>query len=308
MPVASLNLWKEEIPAGAHVVVAVVRNEALRLPFLISYYRQKGFDAFIFVDNGSSDGTREFLLSQPDTYVFSATEDYSASRFGLDWTNLMLNRFCTGCWTLVVDADEMLVWPGCERETIADLTRRLDSCGAEALFAILLDMYSNKPFGKIGYRPGMPFLEGSRFFEGPYTFLPAQQFPYWQVYGGVRARAAGMLPELRTDPPTVSKLPLVKWRQGQQFTLSTHALLRPMRLAPMRGALLHFKMFDDIVEKCRHEVERGQHYAEAREYRMLGAAIDRLPGRTFFDPKRSARYVDTADLLRMRILDAQRPF
>jgi hypothetical protein len=308
MPVVSLNLRKEEIPAGTHVVVAVVRNEALRLPFLLSYYREKGFGAFLVVDNGSTDGTCEYLLSQEDTWVFSTTDDYSSSRFGLDWTNLLLDQFCVGHWSLVVDADEMLVWPGCENEAIADLTRRLDRGGAEALFTILLDMYSERPFGKIGYRAGAPFLESSRFFEGPYAFLNAQLFPYYQVYGGVRARAARMLPELRVDPPTVSKLPLVKWRRGQRFTLSTHALLQPMQLAPMRGALLHFKMFDDIVEKCRIEVERGQHFGGAREYRLLRAAIDRLPRRTFHDPKLSVRYVDTAGLLKTRILDAERPF
>lgn len=308
MTLAYLNRRTVTIPADAHVVVAVVRNEALRLPYFISYYRQKGFDAFIFVDNDSTDGTRELLMTQPDIFVFGTTEDYSASGYGLTWTNFILERFCVGHWVLVADADEILVWPSSEQETIAHLTRRLDAGGSEALFTILLDMYSNKPFGEIGYVPGAPFIEFSRFFEGGYGFSIADSFPYRMVYGGVRARAVRMQQQEGFYPPTVSKVPLVKWRRGQRFILSTHALLAPIPLAPMRGALLHFKMFDDLVAKCRIETERGQHFDGGREYQMLGATIDRLPGRSFYDPKISVPYRDTAGLLTLKVLDAHRPF
>jgi len=99
------------IAADAHVVVAVVRNEILRLPFFISYYRDKGFDTFVFIDNESTDGTRDFLVAQPDAVVLGVSQDYAASRHGLTWTNAVLNQLCVGRWVLVVDADEQLVWP-----------------------------------------------------------------------------------------------------------------------------------------------------------------------------------------------------
>lgn len=292
----------------AHVVVAVVRNEMLRLPFLVSYYREQGFDTFIFIDNDSSDGTREFLLAQPNTMVLAANEEYSKSGFGLAWVNAVLHQFCVGRWVLVVDADELLVWPHSEHETIADLTRRLDASGSEVLFTILLDMYSDRAFGEIGYVPGTPFIEYSRFFEGPYQLTGAKSFPYRQLYGGVRARAFGMLEQDGVFPPTVSKVPLVKWRAGQHFVLSTHGLHVPMALAPMRGALLHFKMFDDLIGKCRIEVERGQHFQGGQEYRWLGTVIDRLPARTFYRPDLSRPYVDSAGLLAVGLLDVQKPF
>src|SRR5262252_6665055 len=47
-----------------------VRNEVLRLPQTLGYYRKLGVARFFVVDNGSTDGSKEFLLAQPDCYVF----------------------------------------------------------------------------------------------------------------------------------------------------------------------------------------------------------------------------------------------
>src|SRR5665213_3442347 len=44
----------------------VLRNELARLPYFLEYYRAKGVGAFLPVDNGSTDGSVEFLIEQPD--------------------------------------------------------------------------------------------------------------------------------------------------------------------------------------------------------------------------------------------------
>ncbi|MEM9776934.1 MAG: glycosyltransferase family 2 protein, partial [Chloroflexota bacterium] len=40
----------------------VVRNEGLRIPYFLTYYRQLGIKHFFVVDNGSDDGSVEYLL------------------------------------------------------------------------------------------------------------------------------------------------------------------------------------------------------------------------------------------------------
>lgn len=269
----------------------------LRLPYLLGYYRQLGFDRFMFVDNASTDGTTEFLRQQPDVSLFY-TEDHFGEPpgAGLIWKNTILDRFCAGHWTLLVDADELLIWPGSEHETVQQLTRKLDECGAEVLFTIMLDMYSDKPFGEIAYRPGLPFLDFAPFFDrGPYDLLPAGPFPFRQIDGGVRARLYRQY-GLPSAPPVMSKVPLLKWHAGQRFIVAQHALLNPMPLAPMQGALLHFKMFDDLPLKCDVEVERGEYYAGGREYRALAMFIRNSPSRCFFDRRISVRYENTNQL------------
>jgi hypothetical protein len=285
------------ISRNSHIVLCVVRNESLRLPYLLSYYRQLGFDRFMLVDNDSTDGTTEFLQQQPDVILFH-TEDHFGEPpgAGLIWKNTILDRFCNGRWTLVADADELLVWSGSEHETVQQLTRKLDECSAEVLFTIMLDMYSDKPFGEIGYHPGLRFLDFAPFFDrGPYDLLPAGPFPFRQIHGGVRSRLYRQH-RVSSAPPVMSKVPLVKWRAGQRFIIAQHALLNPAPLAPMQGALLHFKMFDDLPHKCEVEAQRGEYYAGGREYRTLGKIIRNSPTRSFFDPHISLRYESTSQL------------
>jgi len=290
------------------MLVSVVRNEAVRLPYFVAYYRRLGFEQMLFIDNGSSDGTREFLLAQPDTFVFETGDSFAASKWGMAWVHALLDRFGEDRWVLVADADEILVWPGSEHETIADLVFRLDAAGSDALFTLMLDMYSDRPFGSIGYVPGTPFTSACPLFDsGPYKMYEAKAFPFRQIYGGVRARLfreAGA----NFTPPTVSKVPLLRWRKGQRFILVAHALDQPMRLAPMRGALLHFKMFDDLAEKCRVEAERKQHFEEGREYRALGSALQRSKDGTFVDPVRSTRYESTEQLVGLGLMSRSDPF
>ena len=292
-----------EITPQSHIVLCVARNESLRLPYLLMHYRKLGFDRFIFVDNGSTDGTTEFLLQQSDCSVLYTEDHFGAGPgAGLVWKNSILDRFCDGRWVLVADADELLVWPGSESEPIQSLTGKFDRAGSEVLFTVMLDMYSEKPFGQIGYRPGLPFTDYAPWFDrGPYTLLSAAPFPFRQIDGGVRARlyrAHG----LTSAPPVMSKVPLVKWRGGQRFIIAQHALLNPAPLAPMQAALLHFKMFDDLPLKCDIEVQRGEYWAQAREYRTLGSFIQSTPTRSFFDPLVSVRYQNTEQLRSMGLI------
>jgi hypothetical protein len=103
-------------------------------------------------------------------------------------------------------------------------------------------------------------------------------------------------------------VPIVRWRRGQWFTASAHRLVPELPLANMRGALLHFKMFDDLPDKCRIETARDEHFAGAREYRFLGEAIRKREGRSFFDAAISERYIDTAQLLRLGVMSTERAF
>jgi len=294
---------------ASHIVISVLRNESLRIPYFLTYYRAIGFDHFLLIDNGSTDGTRELLLRQPDVTLFQTVDSFGRSGFGMQWVNLLLDQFCHNRWILLADADELLVWPGSECETIQSFTARLDSLGAQGLFTLLLDMYSDKAFGSVGYVQGAPFLDATPFFDrGPYELMEAVFFPNRQIYGGVRARVIREVKQVPFHPPTVSKLPLLRWQRGQKFCMVAHGLIAPVMLAPMRGALLHFKMFDDLPAKCQLEVARGEHFAGGLEYRALGKAIERSPNQSFFNQNFSVHYADTKQLVSLGLMSNCHPF
>ena len=78
------------------------------------HYRKAGICRFAIVDNGSTDGTLEFLRSQPDTDVYSQPDPFSTTR-KQGWINQIILRYGYARWYLIADADEHIVFDGIER-------------------------------------------------------------------------------------------------------------------------------------------------------------------------------------------------
>ena len=128
---------------GEVLCCTVLRNELPRLPYFLEYYRKKGIRSFVAVDNCSSDGSAEYLLQQPDVYLWQSDLSFNRANFGAGWFEPILRMHGQGHWCLIVDADELLYYPECERRSIEELCRRLDRKGKRAFNAVHLDMYSD---------------------------------------------------------------------------------------------------------------------------------------------------------------------
>ena len=88
------------------LLYSTMRNEGVRLPYFLSYYREMGINHFLFVDNDSTDGTLDYLSRQPDVSVWHTSASYKRSRFGVDWLNWLQMRYGHEHWCLTVDPDE----------------------------------------------------------------------------------------------------------------------------------------------------------------------------------------------------------
>ena len=278
----------------------VVRNEMLRLASVLAHYRKLGADRFLIVDNASDDGTAEFLAREPDVHSWTTKASFAGSKFGMEWINALLAQHCIGNWVLLVDADELFIYPHFERANLKELCRFLDTESAGAMFGLMIDMYADKPIRDTHHRPGASLLESCPYCDPlrSYRSLVAAPFPHLQLYGGPRERvfAKGGL-----AGPLLSKVPLVKWRAGMRFTDVAHALEPAVPLSRVLGALLHFKFLDDFHERARIEVERGEHYDNASEYRTYLDALDANPSVTLRTPE-SVRYQSSAQLVALHLM------
>jgi len=251
----------------------VARNEALRLPAVLNHHRMLGIDRFFIVDNDSTDGTTEFLLSQPDVHLFQTRDSFSNSQCGYAWTNTLLEIFGTGGWCLTIDADEQFIYPHYETVNIHSLCNTLDKSEVRGLFTIFLDMYSDLPIRETAYQSGDALLEACPYFDaGPYRCVQTEHFPALQVYGGVRERVFWNR-EDGGHPPTLSQVPLVRWQEGTRYLLCRHAMT-PVPIAAITGALLHYKFLFDFHGRVKIEAERGAHFAGGREYQKYARAMD----------------------------------
>lgn len=272
---------------------AVVRNEMGRLAHWLDHHRRLGVGHFLIVDNDSTDGGRAWLAEQPDVSLWTTTASYRNSKFGRDWMNWLLTRYGAGRWCLTLDADELIVFPYCDRSSLSDLTAELDRRGVSALGALMVELYPQGPL-----LPPQPVSDTealarlSWFDVDNYRCKIQQPMRNRWVQGGPRDRV--FFADHPERAPTLNKLPLVRWRRGYAYVNSTHSML-PAKLNDswdgpgdnrLSGALLHTKFLPEIVAKSQEERQRRQHFGEPAAYDSYYAALIANPDLWFPGAKR----------------------
>lgn len=280
----AVNNRTAQIRPGDVLLMSVVRNEKIRLPYFLDYYRKLGVSHFLFVDNNSDDGTSEFLRDQPDVSLWWTNASYKQSTYGVDWSNYLLRSYAHGHWVLTVDPDEFLIYPFCDTRPIGALTDWLDDTGVRSFGTMLIDMYPEGAIEDAPYHEGQnPFELAPWFDAGNYMITRNPTYGNLWIQGGARARV--FFQDAPKKAPALNKIPLVKWHRRYAYVSSTHALL-PRGLNQVyeekggektSGALLHAKLIDTLGDKAREEMERGQHYRRSGEYRAYAQGLDDQP-------------------------------
>jgi Glycosyl transferase family 2 len=281
-------------------VLSTLRNERIRLPYFLRYYRNLGVDHFLMVDNDSTDGSREYLAQQPDVSLWTTKGSYKRSHFGVDWLTHLQRRHCHGHWCLTVDVDEFLIYPFCETRPLRALTDWLDASAIRSFSAMLLDMYPKGPVNAQPYQEGQDPFEIAQYFDsGNYAI---RRNP-WQgnlwIQGGPRARV--FFSNAPAKAPALNKTPLVKWHRSYAYESSTHMLLpRGLNLVydhsggeKASGCLLHAKFLDTFSAKATEEMQRRQHYANSAEYKAYAEGLAAQPD---FWCKWSEKYINWRQL------------
>lgn len=248
---------------GAILAFATIRDEIGRLPGFLRHYRALGVTHFLIVDNDSRDGSAAFLADQPDVSLWHSAAGYRDLRFGMDWLGWLLLRYGHGHWCVIVDADELLIYPHHDRCDLHALTAHLAATGAQAMGALMIEPYPGGPLGDVA--PGQPDLPWY-FDAGPYRSAIQHPLQNRWVQGGVRERAFFAAQPHRS--PTLNKLPLVRWHWRYAYVNATHSMLPP-RLnrawdgpgdPRLSGVLVHTKLLGDAPTRAAQDKRRGQHF------------------------------------------------
>jgi glycosyltransferase involved in cell wall biosynthesis len=293
-----LNLRPAEI-----VCCTAVRNELLRLPYFLEYYRAKGIGAFFAVDNASSDGTCEYLLEQRDVYLWRSDLAFHRANFGAGWFEPILRLYAQDHWCLIVDADELLYYPECEHRGIDELCRSLDAKGKRAFRAIVLDMYSERPIRQAHYASGESFEEVCPYFDRQFYHECADnKGPFnnqKSFYGGLRQRVFG------EDRCFLSKVPLLKYGENCILAGGQHGTnLPPEQVASESGGVLHFKYFSGFGDRVSEDAARKEHYANAVRHQLYAECLQKQPGLTLYDPAHSIKLEGSRQLVGLGVMQA----
>jgi hypothetical protein len=259
---------------GETDLFTVCRNEAHLLPHFLHHYRTLGVDRIYVIDNASTDGTAALLAGMEDVWHLHTTAHYFSANDGCDWVRAVVEAEAPGRWGIFADADELLVWPGCEDIPLPVLVDALEATGAEGLFAFMLDFYAPALFDTTPYHPGTPFTEAAPHFDGsgyvagfpPEERARSGESPNLFIRGGVRHRLLDW--EALGKRPTLRKVPLAKATGGQAPWTGSHSVTQ-RQLASFTGALLHFKFLGKSGDILREDVEadgRGAHQPVYEHY------------------------------------------
>ncbi|HEY0274768.1 MAG TPA: glycosyltransferase family 2 protein [Paenirhodobacter sp.] len=288
-----VSLRVGQIARGDILLFACLRNEAARLPFFLRHYRDLGIKHFLIVDNASTDATAALLSDAPDVSLWRAEGSYRAARFGMDWLNGLLMRYGSGHWCLTVDADEILILPADITPGLPALTRWLEAEGAEAMAALMLDLYPPGALSMAQCPPGADPATVLGWYDAQgYGWAYQPRYGNISIRGGPRQRV--FFADQPQRAPHLHKTPLIRWHWRYAYLSSTHLAL-PTRLNTgfdarrelPTGVLLHNKFLDQIIPRSRDEKLRGEHFTHAAYY---DAYYDGLSADPVFWHPESARW------------------
>ncbi|MEC8650584.1 MAG: glycosyltransferase family 2 protein [Verrucomicrobiota bacterium] len=285
-----------------------VRDEVSLVKVFLDYHRHIGIKLFVFLDNGSIDGTLEYLLAQPDCIVYKTNDSYSKSNYAADWITELMSRHSLSQWAIYLDCDELLVYEGCEHITLSEFLESYRATQYDSFAGIMLDVYSAKPNGEIEISSYEDLLNEIFYVDSDYVMRRRPQKPWAkkrrliEIIGGPRCRLhssvdkdsnrswfayfiAGQVDRfIRFVPlsfmPLLSRLwprplftqyktPINYIKKGFRYT-SSHDCINVNR-APYQLGILHLKFRKDLMQKIEPKFSYDNHFQQGLErFRLRG--------------------------------------
>lgn len=242
----------------APILICVVLNEKERIDVFLNHYRKIGIKRFAIIDNGSTDGTVDYLKAQSDVELFQIKVKFE-SKIKVGWINRIISYYGTNYWYLVVDADELIVWQGVEKINIQKILIYLEKRNITRARALMIDMYSKE----IKWNTDETFEEiypDCRYFDHD-TYYHKKSKELYLICGGPRKRKLGI-------EAWLTKYPLFKLKEND-FFCNPHVLYPyENKRTPCYLALLHYKFLTNTDKRKMQKYARAGNYARnSAEYK-----------------------------------------
>jgi hypothetical protein len=293
---AKIKILKEhtspiKIDKTEPILLCCVKDDLFRIKHFINHYRKLGFKYFIFLDNMSTDGTKEFLLEQPDTNVYVTDIGYNTNRRE-GWINRLLVYYGYDRWYLCVDSDEFFVYPNSETTEIQEFIGYCRKNKIKRVRSLLLDMYSNKNIFNKDIDE-VETLDEYCYFDYN-SYINVSSYIMDIVLGGPRGRVFS-----QKEIPfncNLTKYPLFYYVKGD-FQGCSHYQF-PYKYnsnSDCLSALLHYKFMKQDLEKYKIYATSENYSSGSIEYKRYIEALEKT-GKINFYYDKSAKYTNSDSL------------
>ena len=304
----------------------VVKNEMYNLRSFYDHHRRLGVDQFIVLDDRSSDGTREWLVEQPDTVVLESGHTFgeripepwsgAVQRAGIVFKSAIPQHYLAGRYALYLDADEFLVLPA-GIASVPALFEVLARHDVRSVAANLVDFFprtvhemdlekdlatSGEMLRAYAWFDASPLLGWKADQDAPVEVgenASTRLFRKHRVKA-VPARMLGaprwlnrLLP-YKSPETTVLKTPVVRWDPGVAYVNSHFATVAPTRRVLL--GLAHLKFTYDLSRRTRYALESKAYVRGSRKYQWYEELLEamRRNDPSFLGPQ-SRRFESPAD-------------
>jgi hypothetical protein len=284
------EVLKQAHPHSGMSCLSMMRNERYFVLQFLGHYRSLGFERFVIYDDGSSDGTREYLMSQDDCMVIASDHRFDQEMadgraFHHHLRTEIAEQYCPGEWNLFVDADEFLFLPS-RYAGIDDAVADLESRGQLCAIAAMVDFYPRTLAGRNYSADLGPLERRNWWFDREASFARNPYTDQIEIRpNGVRGRllqslaarhpdiVSSIFPKGRTLPK-LWKVPLVKGGEGIVSRDGHSLTVKPP--VEVQLALAHFRFYPELDRRIAEALELKNHSRASQGYRFLAAAVEHL--------------------------------
>ncbi|MEL6554551.1 MAG: glycosyltransferase family 2 protein [Cyanobacteria bacterium J06621_11] len=288
------------------VVLCVVKDGESLVQAFIEHYLQLGFKHIFFLDNSSTDRTREIIADHQQTTLVLSSKPFS--RYYILFKNYLIQTFGLGKWCVVADIDEFLYLP--ERISLKKILTYLNDHAYDTVCIQMLDMFSKAalPLQKSITEEKLEKEQENRYIPTRRWTLSqlAATFCYYDIkdidhkkyirwfqsrihpahrflYGGIRKTV------FHRDC-FLTKEAMFFGRKHTRF-VSSHLLkqspLKRSRLADVSFAFLHYKFIEGFYASTLKAVIAENHWRNSSEYKAyfkVLATTDNQIGLALYQP------------------------
>lgn len=283
-----------ETQVSEPILFCVIKNDISKIDHFLNHYRKLGVTQFVFLDNDSDDGTKEYLEQQDGVILYFTVDKYSSVN-RVAWLNRLIDIHGAGKWCLVVDSDELLDYVKSEEYGIPEVVDQAKKKGLLRIEGFMLDMYPQQSIN-LETNAYLDLTECNCFDSDSYDIRGyAVGFV---VNGGPRRRIFNKNMQL-------SKYPIFKCVDND-FMASSHYFL-PANIKENNRVYLvlrHYKFFGyDDLKKMKMAVDTGCYAGNSCDYKTYMQVLSENHNELcFYSPRKSVFYKNSLSLNQIAFL------
>lgn len=279
------------------IMMCTVKDDLERIKHQYKTMKSFGIEQFVYIDNGSTDGSKEWLMTKKDIVVYQTHNKFNSVNKSA-WYRTVVRQVGFDRWYLFLDSDEIYMYPGIEEDRFQGLIKFINTKGYRVVNSIMLDLYPEKPIN-LNQESQKNDFDCYNYFDRHYNVGYTKIAKIY--HGGPRQRLFGS-----------NAYPFNNWLQKNNLIYYEEDMFHYAHIvAPYAhnfksqtlAATLHYKFMPNDFDKYRNIADLETYNSGSREYKRYADFFENHDELNFFGPD-STKLNSSMDLLEIDLLDS----